>query len=452
MITGKLQIKSAISIKKSDIFGLPFSMKKTFGIKNFWKTLGPGILFASTAIGVSHLVQSTRAGADFGFALLWAVIAANVFKFPFFEYGSRYASATGESIIDGYNRIGRWMLWLYFFITLLSMFFVTAAVGAVTAGFLDNLFGLTTLFPGFRLLPPTLLFAVCIIILVSGRFSILDGLIKLIGTVMLVTTVIAFAVCLWNGPVADWHTVQKPEIWTPVGIAFLVALMGWMPTALDLSTWNSLWTIERIRQSGYKPSLKETIFEFNLGYWVSAALSICFVTLGAYIVYGTAVQMPDKSADFASKVVDLYTSTIGQWSYLIIAGAAFSIMFGTSIGVFDGYARALERTTELLFFSKQRAQEMLKEKGVYRISLLIVAAGAYLIIVQFSGKLKSLVDLATTISFLIAPLVAIVNFKLVGKKYLPAEAAPSTFMKVLSYAGIIYLTGFSVLYVFTLLK
>ena len=34
------------------------------------KTLGPGILFASTAIGVSHLVQSTRAGAKYGFGLL----------------------------------------------------------------------------------------------------------------------------------------------------------------------------------------------------------------------------------------------------------------------------------------------------------------------------------------------------------------------------------------------
>ena len=38
------------------------------------QTLGPGIVFASTCIGVSHLVQSTRAGADYGFALLWAVL------------------------------------------------------------------------------------------------------------------------------------------------------------------------------------------------------------------------------------------------------------------------------------------------------------------------------------------------------------------------------------------
>ena len=52
---------------------------------NLLKAIGPGILFASTAIGVSHLVQSTRAGAEYGFALLWAVVIANLFKYPFFK-------------------------------------------------------------------------------------------------------------------------------------------------------------------------------------------------------------------------------------------------------------------------------------------------------------------------------------------------------------------------------
>ena len=57
-------------------------------LKSLKKTLGPGILFASTAIGVSHLVQSTKAGALFGFGLLWALLAANILKYPFFEFSS----------------------------------------------------------------------------------------------------------------------------------------------------------------------------------------------------------------------------------------------------------------------------------------------------------------------------------------------------------------------------
>ena len=76
----------------------------------FFKTLGPGILFATTAIGVSHLVQSTRAGAEYGFALIGFVLMANILKYPFFEYGSRYANTTGKSLIYGYNKMGKGMM------------------------------------------------------------------------------------------------------------------------------------------------------------------------------------------------------------------------------------------------------------------------------------------------------------------------------------------------------
>ena len=56
------------------------------GVRQRWvQILGPGILFASACIGVSYLVQSTRAGALAGFGLLWAVLAANAAKYPFFN-------------------------------------------------------------------------------------------------------------------------------------------------------------------------------------------------------------------------------------------------------------------------------------------------------------------------------------------------------------------------------
>jgi len=71
------------------------------------KNLGPGLLFAGAAIGVSHLVQSTRAGADFGLGLIWALVLVTLFKYPFFQYGPRYAAATGESLLDGYKKLGK---------------------------------------------------------------------------------------------------------------------------------------------------------------------------------------------------------------------------------------------------------------------------------------------------------------------------------------------------------
>ena len=421
-------------------------------LQNFIKSLGPGILFASTCIGVSHLVQSTRAGALYGFGLLWAVVLANLLKYPFFEYGSRYANIKGQSIIDGYNQIGKWALWLYFLITLGTMFFVTAAVGAVTAGFLDNLFGLSELIgaPSFQL-SLVVLFMVCIGILLAGQYKVLDSLIKIIGSVLLISTLIAFFMALFRGPVEPGNEILKQVLpRDKVGFAFLIALMGWMPTALDMSAWNSLWTLERIQQTGYKPKLKETLIEFRFSYIIAAVLAPCFLLLGAYLIYGTGAKMPESSAGFAHAVIQMYTRNIGEWSNIFISASAFSIMFGTSIAVFDGYARSLERVISLM----NSVRDTPKVKGSqsnsrsYNISLLAVGSGAFIIVFTFGGALKSLVDIATSISFIVAPVIALLNFRLVSRKDIPTHQRPGKWMKVLSWLGIIFLSGFTLLYLY----
>ena len=77
---------------------------------SYWTSFGPGLVWAATSIGVSHLVQSTRAGATAGFALVGIIVFALLLKYPFFEYGARYAAATGKSLVEGYRGIGRWAL------------------------------------------------------------------------------------------------------------------------------------------------------------------------------------------------------------------------------------------------------------------------------------------------------------------------------------------------------
>ncbi len=409
--------------------------------KNLFKALGPGILFASTAIGVSHLVQSTQAGADFGFSLLWAVLLANLFKYPFFEYGSRYANVTGESLIDGYQKLGKFALFTYAVICLVSTILVTAAVGFVTAGFMQNLFGWSS--TSFTTL---LLFLICVLILITGRYNLLDRLIKIIALVLLLTTVVTFTITLNNGPQGDLDLFTQN--WFPeskVGVLFLLALMGWMPTAVDISAWSSLWVVARVKQTGYKPKLKETLFDFNFGYILTALLSICFLTMGAYIIYGTDQQLPQGAAGFASGIVGLYTSALGKWAYLFIASAAFSIMFSTCITVIDGYSRSMNRLFEIL---KPQNKTRQSEKS-YNWFVLGTAASGLLAILLFQSSnfgMKGLVNVATSMSFIMAPFVAWFNIKLVRKKYL-GENSPPKWMVVLSYLGLLFLSGFSLYFI-----
>ena len=62
--------------------------------KSTWATkfaaLGPGIVMASAAVGGSHIIASTQAGAIYGWELVSIVILANLFKYPFFRFGVQY--------------------------------------------------------------------------------------------------------------------------------------------------------------------------------------------------------------------------------------------------------------------------------------------------------------------------------------------------------------------------
>ncbi|MCE7992721.1 MAG: divalent metal cation transporter [Roseivirga sp.] len=401
------------------------------------KAFGPGILFASTCIGVSHLVQSTRAGADFGYSLVLFIIAALIFKYPFFEFGSRYAAATKKSLLEGYLAEGKWVLWVYFLLSLGSMFTVTAAVTFVTAGMLNNLTGLTI--DTAYLSGGILLF--CTLVLAVGKYSILDSMLKVVGAVLLISTLVAFFAVVVKGRVVPVEGFIPKELTDRGSIIFVIALMGWMPTAVDLSTWNSLWAIERMKQTGYIPKLKEILFDFKFGYWVTAILAICFLTLGANVMYGTGVELSGNSTVFADQVVTLFTNALGGWSYLIIATAAFSAMFSTTITVVDGFGRAMGETVRLLFF---------KNAGVrttYTWMMVTVAVVSFFFILLLSSNLKDLVDLATILSFLIAPVIALINYRVITSKQIAPEYQPGTKLIWLARSGIVFLSVFAVIYV-----
>ena len=157
---------------------------------------------------MSHLVQSTRAGADFGLLILGFVILVTLLKYTFFEYGSRYANSTQTSIIDGYKKLGKPALWLYFLLTIGSMFFVTGAVGFVTAGFFENLFGIDFLGEW----TVVILFAICVSILAVGKYNVLDSMVKIIAIVLLISTVSAFLFAMYNGPVDQIQGFQPKEL------------------------------------------------------------------------------------------------------------------------------------------------------------------------------------------------------------------------------------------------
>ncbi|PHR72191.1 MAG: iron transporter [Lutibacter sp.] len=399
------------------------------------KSLGPGLLFAGAAIGVSHLVQSTRAGADFGFGLLWALVLIHLFKYPFFQYGPRYATATGESLLDGYHKLGKGVLITYFLLNLATMFTIQAAVTIVTAGLAISLFGFTN----DPITWSIIITIVGLIILLRGRYHFLDNLMKIIIVTLTITTIASVLVATLNTTNTFTFTQILPKETLEIG--FLIAFLGWMPAPLDVSIWQSLWAIEKQKENK-EFNTKKSIFDFNVGYIITLFLGFCFLTLGTIVMYQSGEDFSGSAGKFSQQLISLYTDTIGESMYVFIGIAAFTTMFSTTLTTLDASPRAMTRTVELL--SNKVAKKM------YWFWIFFLAIGTILILKFFLSEMGTLIKIATILSFLTAPFYAIINFVLISGKNTPKEWRPSTGMKILSYLGIFFLIGFSAWYLMNL--
>ena len=399
------------------------------------RKLGPGLLFAGAAIGVSHLVQSTRAGADYGWGLLWALLLVNLFKYPFFQFGPRYALATGESLLDGYYKLGKIFLWLYFFLNIATMFTIQTAVTVVTAGLASNLFEIKTNMIHWSIGVT----AVCYSILLIGRYKLLDKVIKVIILILTISSVLAVTIAFFKGNTSLVFSQMFPN---GDSILFLIAFMGWMPAPMDISIWHSIWILEKKTDLKNKFSLKEGLFDFNVGYITTVILGICFLGLGALVMFGSGLEFSNKGNEFAGQLIDLYTSNLGESWYMIIAIAAFTTMISTTITTLDASPRAMSKTVQLLFKQKNR--------DYYIFWITILAVGTCLIFLFLLSEMGLLVQIATVLSFITAPFYAILNYRLVTSNYMPKENHPSLKIKILSLLGIVFLIGFTGVYLLSL--
>lgn len=408
--------------------------------------LGPGLVMAGAAIGVSHLVQSTRAGAEYGYFMIVLIVLACVFKYPFLEFGPRYAAATGESLLDGYRRLGRWALVLFGLITLGTMFIIMASVTAVAAGLAAQFTGVL---PNITLWSAAILLG-CILLLLGGRYRLLDRTMKVIMALLALSTVAAVVAGLFVFGAADGAALApEAALFTAGGLAFALALMGWMPIPIDVAVWHSLWTLERRRESGYTPSVRDAVIDFNLGYWISLAMAVFFLLLGAFVMYGTGERFPAEAVPFSTRLVELYTQTLGAWSGPVIGFAAVVTMFSTTLAVTDAYPRVLQRYAALAASAKASEPE---DRNFYLPLLFVTPIGALVIIAFFANNLTALVDVATILSFLSAPVLGYMNYLLVTGPAMPEETRPGPALRYLSWAGLVFLLGFSAafLYVFYL--
>lgn len=414
----------------------PLSINWTAQLALGIQAMGPGVLMAAAAIGASHLVSSTRAGAEFGWQLAWVILGVNLLKYPFFAAGARYTAATGESLLHGYLKQGRGYLWLFTGLNVIASIASTAGVCMLTAAMLTQFIPLPIDILALLVLISSLL------LLILGHYSLLDKLTKIIMFALTLTTLIAVALAFDHmKPLESQFVSPSPWQWAHVG--FLVAMMGWMPAPIEVSAWNSLWLLEKQKTSPVTPS--QALLDFNLGYIVTALLAVVFLALGALVMHGSGEHFSESGAQFANQLINLYSQVMGGESRYLIGIVAFLCIFSTTVTVIDGYSRTLNMGWQLL--SKSTVTESQSNKRLTGIMLSVSALGL-LLILFFKGALLPLLEFVMILAFMTTVVFAWLNYRLMTSSQLPEADRYGTKMKYLSWIGLSYLLIFAVLFIY----
>lgn len=362
------------------------------------KSLGPGLLYAGAAVGVSHLVQSTRAGAQYGYILIIAIILAHILKYPFFVLGPRYAKQHNQSLVNGFAEIGNWAIWILGVLTITTMFTIQAAVTIVTAGLVQKMTGVTFNAVSISII----ILIICLSILQIGKFKILDHLMKVVMIVLSISTIVAFFLSFQND--VDYTAMAQStfSLKNNQDLSFLVTFVGWMPAPLDIAIWHSIWVLVKPKEQSF-----DSDFDFKIGFYGTAFLGICFLVLGAHTLYQTGINLEASAGGFASQLIDIFVSNLGESFYWVITIAAFTTMFSTTITCFDAMPRVMGEIS-----IKMKLNQKLHSKSLWRYTL---AVGTIFLLLFFVKDMKQMVSFATTISFLTAPVIAWLCLKVVRK-------------------------------------
>jgi len=394
--------------------------------------VGPGMMLAATAVGVSHLVFSTQAGGNYGFSLAGPIVLVVFLKYPAFRFAVDYSSATGRSLVTGYSKISRIALaWLVISFSI-DMFIATGAVALVAAGLLISVFDIPLGGPQVAVG----LMVASAAILLNGQYARAEKIVKVLVLVFSVMVIVAtlFSLPLLGSGGRDVFAVLTPD---KSFALFVIAMAGWMPMPTNGAVMLSKWICEKRNAVGQSFDHASALADFKIGYALTLILALCFVVMGTAVLFESGREVPSSAAGFASELFGIFTSVIGDWLYPVIASGGIAVIWSTQIALMDALPRVMDRLASIL---GGRAADA---PSHYTRFLLIQVVGVTLMLLFLMKEFTAFLYFATGMGFITSPAIAYYNYRAITSDEIAVEFRPQTGMLIWSWTGIFFLSAFA---------
>jgi len=292
--------------------------KSAFSLRN----IGPGLVIAATGLGAGDLIAASVAGARYGTALLWAAVVGAIIKYAMNEGLARWQLATGSTLLEGWVQRLPKIISLYFFVYLLLWSFIVA--GALIAGT-----GLAAhaLYPELSVeLWGILHSLLALALVIIGRYSLLERLMKFFMGLMLLVVIIC-AVWVAPGISGILSGLLIPSI--PEGsVLFIFSVIGGIGGSVTLLCYG-YWIRER--DWNRPEDLPRSRMDLMVAYALTGMFGIAIIIVAAG-VEPEVLTGPKMALGIAGKLEEV-VGPFGKWCFLI---GFWSAVFSSMLGVWQG--------------------------------------------------------------------------------------------------------------------
>jgi len=486
------QKSRGVDLESFDSLELP-SMRPGSLLRKF----GPGMMLMMTGIGTSHLVTAPVAGGRYGYALLWCLPIAYIFKYYGFEMAIRFTHATGRSILDAYATAWKKIPVWYVLITTIIQSAVGQAGRLIAAA--------AVLFYFFRLyldidIPGLdddkelafyglLLGIMSVLIILRGRYAVVELATKIAAGILILCTFAVYVV--EPAPVKEF--VHFFQLDAPEGSWLIIAsFLGLLPTGIDVSLQASEWgkakkvgmgkmrgaietqglatpfdafkskkadlTVDVSRLPAHAQEycrrwFKIGLIDFRVGHIISFLLASIFLMLAAVWLYPSDVSGNAVMGEIAK----IFTDSVGPGLMLVFLAGALAATYSTAFNYFDGWPRVVgaccrnlfRKTAALPRTSRDEIDEHQRkiwysEYNIYRISMLFSLVASVAIIAGVPRPVY-LVLIASALAYFVAPVIFFLNLYYC-LTVIPKDDKvfyPSAFARWFGWLSLVVFTGMS---------
>jgi Mn2+/Fe2+ NRAMP family transporter len=419
--------------------------------------LGPGFLWMVSAAGSGELLFTPRVGSLYGYTLIWAMIAAVIFKWFINREIGRYTVCTGETVIDGFGKISKWFV----YIILIPQLFVAVATIAGLAG--SSATALVLIFPGDIRLWTIGSILVSTALVTWGKFKTIELVATIIAVLLSLSAIVAAILVFPDGAALLEGFVPK----TPPDVDYeeILPWLGFMLSGAAGMIWYSYW----IQKKGYGAAGNKTTINMSklsvddkksLEGWISqmtldnnlAVIGTLIITL-SFLILGTELLKPqglvpeeDKVAETLGKILEQLWGPVGFW--FMVTGV-FIGFWDTVLSDQDGFGRMFSGGTRTLFSKATQKKKWMDEKRLHKFFVIIICTVLPVLLYLLMGEPVTLLKIAGVIEAAHIP-VLVVLVLIMNYKTLPKELRPSLFTTILTALSGLFFAVFTIIYLLNL--